>query len=121
MNVESKKELNEGIVVNVDELWLTNRLRRLLKHVIPDAEPDHISMDKDYFKEGVWLQVGNYALRNEDCSLTKHGSTFKATTRSKFYLKVLERILDARINNKINQQVIDKLYDLKEYELDDFI
>ena len=111
--------INTNVDVDVD--WLVRRLRTLMKHTFTDCEPEHIAMDKDYFKEGVWLQIGNYALRNEDGSLTKHGSTFKATTRSKFYLKVLERILDARINNKINQQVIDKLYDLKEYELEDFI
>jgi DNA polymerase elongation subunit (family B) len=107
--------------VDVDEKWLTNRLRLLLKHVIPDSESEHISMDKDYFKEGVWLQVGNYVLRNEDGSLTKHGSTFKATSRSQFYLKVLDRVIENRINNTITQTFIDKLYDLQEYELSDFV
>ena len=107
--------------VDVDEKWLTNRLRLLLKHVIPDSESEHISMDKDYFKEGVWLQVGNYVLRNEDDSLTKHGSTFKATSRSQFYLKVLDRVIENRINNTITQTFIDKLYDLQEYELSDFV
>ena len=107
--------------VDVDVEWLVNRLRRLFKHAFPNAEPEHISMDKDYFKEGVWLQIGNYVLRNEDGTLTKHGSTFKATTRSKFYLKVLEKIIDARINNTVNQGFIDKLYDINEYELEDFI
>jgi len=107
--------------VDVDETWLTNRLRLLLKHVITDTESDHIAMDKDYYKEGVWLQVGNYVLRNEDGSLTKHGSTFKATSRSKFYIKVLDKIIDARINNTVNQSFIDKLYELKEYELEDFV
>ena len=107
--------------VDVDVKWLVNRLRILMKHTFPDSEPKHISMDKDYFKEGVWLQIGNYVLRNEDGSLTKHGSTFKATSRSKFYLKVLDKIIEARINNTISQTVIDKLYDLLEYELQDFI
>jgi len=107
--------------VDVDVEWLVNRLRRLFKHAFPNAEPEHISMDKDYFKEGVWLQIGNYVLRNEDGTLTKHGSTFKATTRSKFYLKVLEKIIDARISNTVNQGFIDKLYDINEYELEDFI
>ena len=107
--------------VDVDETWLTNRLRLFLKHVIPDVESEHISMDKDYFKEGVWLQVGNYVLRNEDGSLTKHGSTFKATSRSQFYLKVLDRVIENRINNTITQTFIDKLYDLQEYELTDFV
>ena len=107
--------------VDVDVEWLTNRLRRVLKHHIPDSEPEHIAMDKDYFKEGVWLQIGNYVLRNEDGSLTKHGSTFKATSRSKFYLRVLEKLIEARLDNTINHSFIDKLYDLKEYELDDFV
>ena len=107
--------------VDVDETWLTNRLRLLLKHVVNTSESDHIAMDKDYFKEGVWLQVGNYVLRNEDGSLTKHGSTFKATSRSKFYIKVLDKIINARINNTVNKSFIEKLYDLKEYELADFV
>jgi len=107
--------------VDVDEQWLTKRLRMLFKHVVPNAESEHIAMDKDYFKEGVWLQVGNYVLRNEDGSLTKHGSTFKATSRSKFYLKVLEKVINNRINNTITPTFIDKLYDLQEYELSDFV
>ena len=107
--------------VDVDVEWLVSRLRRLLKHAFPNAEPEHIEMDKDYFKEGVWLQIGNYVLRNEDGTLTKHGSTFKATSRSKFYLKVLDKIIDARIDNTVNQSFIDKLYDINEYELSDFI
>jgi DNA polymerase elongation subunit (family B) len=107
--------------VDVDVTWLVNRLRILLKHTFTNCEPKHIEMDKDYFKEGVWLQIGNYVLRNEDGSLTKHGSTFKATTRSKFYLKVLEKIIEARINNTITQKFIDSLYELEEYEIDDFV
>jgi len=107
--------------VDVDEQWLTNRLRRLLKHVVPDSESEHISMDKDYFKEGVWLQVGNYVLRNEDGSLTKHGSTFKATSRSKFYLTVLEKLIDGRMKNVIDNRFIEDLYSLEAYTLDDFI
>ena len=107
--------------VDVDEQWLTNRLRRLLKHVVTDSESEHISMDKDYFKEGVWLQVGNYVLRNEDGSLTKHGSTFKATSRSKFYLTVLEKLIDGRMKNIIDNKFIEDLYSLEAYTLDDFI
>jgi hypothetical protein len=107
--------------VDIDENWLVRRLRILLKHAIKDSEPEHIAMDKDYYKEGVWLQVGNYVLKNEDGSLLKHGSTFKATSRSKFYLKVLDKIIEARISNTVNQTFVDKLYDLLEYELQDFI
>mgnify|MGYP003146122440 FL=1 len=107
--------------VDVDVEWLTNRLRRVLKHHIPDSEPEHIAMDKDYFKEGVWLQIGNYVLRNEDGTLLKHGSTFKATSRSKFYLRVLEKLIEGRLDNTINHAFIDKLYQLQEYNLDDFV
>jgi len=111
--------INTNVDVDVD--WLTNRLRRVLKYHIPKSEAEHISMDKDYFKEGVWLQIGNYVLRNEDGSLTKHGSTFKATSRSKFYLRVLEKLIEGRLNNTITHTFIENLYDFKEYELDDFV
>jgi hypothetical protein len=111
--------INTNVDVDVD--WLVKRLRILMNHTFTNCESKHITMDKDYFKEGVWLQIGNYVLRNEDGSLTKHGSTFKATTRSQFYLKVLDKIIDGRINNTINGEFIDKLYELKEYELSDFI
>ena len=105
--------------VNVE--WLVNRLRQLVEHTFTNCESEHISMDKDFFKEGVWLQIGNYVLRNNDGSLTKHGSTFKASSRSKFYLKVLDKIIESRINNTVNQTFIDKLYDFKEYNLEDFV
>ena len=111
--------INTNVDVDVD--WLVKRLRILMKHTFTNCEPKHITMDKDYYKEGVWLQIGNYVLRNEDGSLTKHGSTFKATTRSKFYLRVLDKIIDGRINNTINADFIEKLYDLREYELNDFV
>ena len=111
--------INTNVDVDVD--WLVKRLRLLMEHTFTNCEPQHITMDKDYFKEGVWLQIGNYVLRNEDGSLTKHGSTFKATTRSQFYLKVLDKIIDARINNTVNADFIEKLYDLEEYELSDFV
>ena len=111
--------INTNVDVDVD--WLVKRLRLLLKHAIPDSEPEHISMDKDFFKEGVWLQIGNYVLRNEDGSLTKHGSTFKATSRSKFYIKVLDKIINARINNTVTPTFVENLYSLKEYELNDFV
>tara|TARA_R110000824_G_scaffold76347_3_gene193467 strand:- start:3795 stop:4691 length:897 start_codon:yes stop_codon:yes gene_type:complete len=107
--------------VDVDESWLTARLRRLIKHVITVSEPEHIAMDKDYYKEGVWLQVGNYVLRNEDGSLTKHGSTFKSTSRSKFYLSVLEKLIDARMKNIVDSKFIEDLYSLEPYVLEDFI
>ena len=107
--------------VDVDVKWLTNRLRRIFKYHIPKAEVKHISMDKDTFKEGVWIQVGNYILRNLDGSVTKHGSTFKSKSRSRFYNKVLNRLADARLNNTISSAFVDKLYGLEEYILEDFI
>jgi len=107
--------------VDVDVEWLTNRLQRLLKHHLPFTEADNISMDKDIFKEGVWIQVGNYILRNLDGSVTKHGSTFKSKSRSKFYNKVLDRLSDARLNNTVTNSFVDKLYELEEYALEDFI
>ena len=107
--------------VDVDVKWLTNRLRRIFKYHIPKAEVKHISMDKDTFKEGVWIQIGNYILRNLDGSVTKHGSTFKSKSRSRFYNKVLDRLADARLNNTINSTFVDKLYNLEEYILEDFI
>ena len=107
--------------VDVDVKWLTNRLRRIFKYHIPKAEVKHISMDKDTFKEGVWIQVGNYILRNLDGSVTKHGSTFKSKSRSRFYNRVLDKLSDARLNNTVTNSFIDKLYDLEEYILEDFI
>ena len=107
--------------VDVDVEWLTRRLQRLLKYHIPFSEASNISMDKDIFKEGVWIQVGNYILRNLDGSVTKHGSTFKSKSRSRFYNKVLDRISDARLNNTVTNLFVDKLYDLEEYILEDFI
>jgi len=111
--------INTNVDVDVD--WLTRRLQQLLKHHIPLSDPSHISMDKDTFKEGVWIQVGNYILRNLDGSVTKHGSTFKSKSRSIFYNKVLDRLSDARLNNTVTNSFVDKLYDLEEYVLEDFI
>ena len=107
--------------VDVDVKWLTARLRQLLSYHIPPSEPSHISLDKDTFKEGVWIQIGNYILRNEDGSVTKHGSTFKSKSRSIFYNKVLDRLSDARLNNTVTNSFVDKLYNLEEYKLEDFM
>jgi len=111
--------INTNVDVDVD--WLTKRLQMLMKHHIPFAESENITMDKDVFKEGVWIQVGNYILRNLDGSVTKHGSTFKSKSRSIFYNKVLDRLSDARLNNTVSMSFIDKLYNLDEYVLEDFI
>jgi hypothetical protein len=107
--------------VDVDEEWLSKRLQRLIKHHLPFTEAQHISMDKDEFLEGVWIQVGNYILRNLDGSVTKHGSTFKSKSRSIFYNKVLDRLSDAALNNTVSPDFVDSLYDFSEYKLEDYI
>jgi DNA polymerase elongation subunit (family B) len=111
--------INTNVDVDVD--WLTKRLQMLMKHHLPFTESENITMDKDVFQEGVWIQVGNYILRNLDGSVTKHGSTFKSKSRSIFYNKVLDRLADARLNNTVTNSFVDKLYDLEEYKLEDFI
>ena len=78
-------------------------------------------MDKDIFKEGIWLQIGNYALRNIDNSITKHGSTFKASTRSRFYRQTLDKLIDARMDNTINTTFIDELYDFDSLPMETFL
>ena len=111
--------INTNVDVDVD--WLTKRLQMVLSHHLPFTEAENITMDKDVFKEGVWIQVGNYILRNLDGSVTKHGSTFKSKSRSRFYNKVLDRLSDARLNNTVTNSFVDKLYELDEYILEDFI
>ena len=63
----------DGINTNcdIDVEWLTKRLRLILEATIPDVESKWIGLDKDVFKEGLWIQIGNYVLRNEDGSITK--------------------------------------------------
>ena len=53
--------INTNIDVDVD--WLTKRLRLILENKIPYAESKWIDMDKDVYKEGFWVQIGNYVLR----------------------------------------------------------
>ena len=107
--------------IDVDVLWLTKRLRLILENKIPFADSQWIEMDKDVYKEGFWVQIGNYVLRNEDGSLTKHGSTFKASTRSVFYKNTLEKIIEGRLANNITQTFIDSIYDFEHVELEDFL
>ena len=107
--------------VDIDETWLVNRLRLILENKIPFADSKWIDMDKDVYKEGFWVQIGNYVLRNEDGTLTKHGSTFKASTRSTFYKDTLEKIIEGRLANKINQGFIDSLYNFEDVELETFL
>jgi len=105
--------------VDVDVNWLTNRLRLLLEATIPNSDAQFISLDKDEYREGYWLQIGNYVLRNVDGSLTKHGSTLKASTRSRFYKKTINRIIDARLDNKTN--IGDEIYDFDSLPIEEFI
>ena len=111
--------INTNVDVDVD--WLTKRLRLILEAKIPNVESKWIHLDKDIFKEGIWLQIGNYALRNIDNSITKHGSTFKASTRSRFYRQTLDKLIDARMDNTINTTFIDELYDFDSLPMETFL
>ena len=111
--------INTNIDVDVD--WLTKRLRLILENTIPFADAQWIEMDKEVYKEGFWVQIGNYVLRNEDGTLTKHGSTFKASTRSAFYKNTLEKIIEGRLANNINQGFVDSLYEFEDVKLEEFL
>jgi len=111
--------INTNIDVDVD--WLTKRLRLILEATIPNVESKWINLDKDTYKEGIWLQIGNYALRNEDNSITKHGSTFKASTRSRFYKETLDKLIDARMDNTVNSTFIDEIYDFDSLPMETFL
>ena len=106
---------------DVDVDWLTKRLRLILEATIPHTESEWIRLDKDEYDEGVWLAIGNYALRNKDGSLTKHGSNFKSKNRSDFYKMTLNKLIDARMDNKINNAFIDDLYDFDNLEMEIFM
>ena len=106
---------------DVDVDWLTKRLRLILEATIPHTESEWIRLDKDEYDEGVWLAIGNYALRNKDGSLTKHGSNFKSKNRSDFYKMTLNKLIDARMDNKINNAFIDDLYDFDSLEMEIFM
>ena len=60
-----------------------------------------------------------YVLRNTDGSLTKHGSTLKSSTRSRFYKKTINRIIDARLDNKTN--IGDEIYDFDALPIEEFV
>ena len=113
----------DGINTNcdIDVDWLTKRLRLILEATIPNVESNWISLDKDVFREGIWIQIGNYVLRNEDGSVTKHGSTFKASTRSKFYKSILNRLIDARLDNRVTNTFSDELYNFDDLPMETFI
>jgi len=113
----------DGINTNcdIDVDWLVKRLRLILEATLPDTESQWINLDKDVYREGIWIQIGNYALRNEDGSITKHGSTFKASTRSKFYKGILDKLIDARMDNRVTQSFIDDIYDFDSLPMETFL
>ena len=106
---------------DVDVNWLTNRLRLILEATIPKVESEFIRLDKDEYKEGVWLAIGNYALRKQDGSLVKHGSNFKSKNRSDFYKMTLNKLIDARIDNKVTTTFVDDLYDFDSLDMEIFM
>ena len=85
------------------------------------SESQWIEVERDEFKEGYWLKIGNYVLRNMDGSLTKHGSTFKSKSRSTFYKRIIEVIIEAALNKEVGDDFTDKIYDLDKYELEEFM
>ena len=106
--------------VDVDVNWLTKRLRLILKSRVPFADTKYISLDKDEYNEGFWIQIGNYVLRNVDGTLTKHGSTFKASTRSRFYRNTIERITLGRLDNKTTT-LVEEVYDFDDLPMEEFL
>ena len=113
----------DGVNTNadVDVDFVNHTLQKATKDVFPASEPEWIEVEKDVFKEGFWVQIGNYVLRKEDGTLVKHGSTFKSKSRSRFYRKVLDKIIDARIDNVVTQEFINDLYKFENYVLEDFV
>tara|TARA_R100000664_G_C2755540_1_gene143270 strand:+ start:101 stop:2329 length:2229 start_codon:yes stop_codon:yes gene_type:complete len=113
----------DGVNTNqdVDIEWVNEELQKGMDHLFPYCESKWIEVERDVFKEGIWIAIGNYVLRNEDGTLTKHGSTFKSKSRSLFYTKVLDRLIEHRIDNKIDAEFISSLYNIDNYELEDFM
>ena len=110
--------VNTSLDVDID--WINYELQRAVEIIFPLAEPKWIEVEKEEFREGYWLQIGNYVLRNLDGTLTKHGSTFKSKNRSKFYHKVINEITEAALNKSVDKEFMDKIYNLDRYELSDF-
>ena len=106
--------------VDVDVNWLTKRLRLILEATVPNSDASFISLDKDVYQEGFWIQIGNYVLRNPDGTLTKHGSTFKASTRSRFYKNTIERITLGRLDNKTTT-LVEEVYDFDHLPMEEFL
>ena len=110
--------INTNVDVDVD--WLTKRLRLILEATVPDSDASFISLDKDEYQEVFWIQIGNYVLRNPDGTLTKHGSTFKASTRSRFYRNTIERITLGRLDNKTTT-LVEEVYDFDDLPMEEFL
>jgi len=111
--------VNTNADVDIDEV--NHILQKATKDVFPASEPEWIEVEKDVFKEGFWIQIGNYVLRKEDGSLVKHGSTFKSKSRSRFYRMVLDKLIVARLDNTVSDEFIKDLYNMENYILEDFV
>tara|TARA_Y100001963_G_scaffold146264_1_gene220976 strand:+ start:14 stop:2248 length:2235 start_codon:yes stop_codon:yes gene_type:complete len=111
--------VNTSADVDIDEV--NHILQKATKDVFPASEPEWVEVEKDVFKEGFWIQIGNYVLRTEDGRLVKHGSTFKSKSRSRFYRMVLDKLIDARLDNTVSEEFIKDLYNMENYVLEDFV
>ena len=111
--------VNTSADVDIDEI--NHILQKATKDVFPSSEPQWVEVEKDVFKEGFWIQIGNYVLRKEDNTLVKHGSTFKSKSRSRFYRIVLDKLIDARLDNTVDDEFIKDLYNMENYVLEDFV
>jgi len=111
--------VNTSADVDIDEV--NHILQKATREVFPASEPEWVEVEKDVFKEGFWIQIGNYVLRTEDGRLVKHGSTFKSKSRSRFYRMVLDKLIDARLDNTVSEEFIKDLYNMENYVLEDFV
>jgi DNA polymerase I len=109
-----------NLSMDVDIEWVNNELQKAMGIVFPLSESEWIEVEKEEFKEGYWLQIGNYVLRNLDGTLTRHGSTFKSKSRSMFYKKIIDEIIEAAMSKTVDKQFMDNIYNLDRYELSDF-
>ena len=60
-------------------------------------------------------------MRKQDGTLVKHGSNFKSKNRSDFYKMTLNKLIDARIDNKVTNTFIDDLYDFDNLDMEIFM
>tara|TARA_R110000744_G_scaffold2344_14_gene9573 strand:+ start:1792 stop:4020 length:2229 start_codon:yes stop_codon:yes gene_type:complete len=113
----------DGVNTNldVDINWVNSELQKGMDHLFPYSESKWIEVERDVFREGIWIAIGNYVLRNEDGTLTKHGSTFKSKSRSLFYTKVLDKMIERRLDNRVDAEFVASLYKIDNYKLEDFV